>query len=178
MGSKSISSLRSSDENPSKSADESLPDEQTPLLLPAPNEILSDPENCQIPRRPQPGDSKRTDEESIDDLNNSNSHSAAKPDTSIIGIISILLLGIQFSHPKYFRALIQECHSRLFHRKCRRLNRTGNIGYYFFGNRQSRQWQLAYYHFHAGRVCHSTNGEQADFEFSIQSLKTVTPLVW
>ena len=165
MGSRSmISSRRPSDENSSNSADKSPPDEETPLLVSDPqNGILSNPESHRKSKNSFPADPKATDEEAADDLNGSINRPEAKPDASIVGIISVLLLGTEFSQGGDFHTLTQECHSRLFYRQCRRLNRISNIRYYLFGDRQSRQWELADYYLHAGRMCHSANCKQDDF---------------
>lgn len=93
-----ISSPRPSDDKPSNSADQSPPDEETPLLVSDPqNGILSSPESHRKSINSFPGDSKATDEEAADDLNGSINQPEAKTDASIVGIISVLLLGTQFS---------------------------------------------------------------------------------
>ncbi|CAF9927241.1 MAG: hypothetical protein HETSPECPRED_006524 [Heterodermia speciosa] len=89
-----ISSPRPSDDKPSNSADQSPPDEETPLLVSDPqNGILSSPESHRKSINSFPGDSKATDEEAADDLNGSINQPEAKTDASIVGIISVLLLG-------------------------------------------------------------------------------------
>ena len=86
-----ISSPTSSDGNPSKPADEFLPDEQTPLLIPTPHQTGP------TPGKSLPRDSKDADEESVHVSNNSDNQPKAKPDTSIVGVISVLLLGNHLS---------------------------------------------------------------------------------
>ena len=176
MGSRSmISSRRSSDEHSSKSANKSIPNEQTPLLVPTSHAIIPDSESCRSSRRSLLDDSKDTGEEAPDDFHHSDNQSNAKADTTIVGIISVLLLGTYLSQGKGSHVLILECYSRLFHRKCRWLNRISNIRYYLFRNWESQQWELAYCHLYAGRMRSSTNSKPDDFEFPVQSLKSVTP---
>ena len=129
-------SLRSSHGNPSNpSTNDSLANEQTPLLEPRPeNGVLSDPESGPTSKRPFSGDSKDVDEVVADDFNNSKNQPGIKPDVSIVGVISVLLLGIYNSPGRDVHALIQEFHPRLFYRKRRWLNRVSDVRYHLFGN--------------------------------------------
>ncbi|KAL8788409.1 MAG: hypothetical protein Q9195_007288 [Heterodermia aff. obscurata] len=88
-----VSSLRSSDGNPSKAANELPANEQTPLLVSDPQPVIpSDPEHGRNPRDPLRRELKTTDDEATDDPNNSINEPEAKPDSSIVGVISVLLL--------------------------------------------------------------------------------------
>ena len=101
-----ISSRRSSDGNPSRSANKSLPNEQTPLLVPGSHGDVSDSESYRSSRRPLLDDPKDTGEEAADDSDKSNNQSNTKTDATIAGIISVLLLGNYFSQGKDYHVLI------------------------------------------------------------------------